>query len=90
MTAPGRPRKSDARVGRTFKFPPALIERYEVEAAKRGMTRTAFVERAIEAAIGSPAGRAVAPRAVPRERPVAPVVDPGVARAAAFRAAGRR
>jgi hypothetical protein len=89
VTAPGRPRKSDARVGRTFKFPPALIERYEVEAAKRGMNKTAFVERAIEAALGS-SGRAVGPRAVPRERPAAPVVDPGVARAAAFRAAGKR
>jgi hypothetical protein len=81
--------KWEPRVPRTYKFPPALIARYEARAAHLGVTKTQFIERAIEAALGS-SGRAVGPRAVPRERPVAPAVDPGVARAAAFRAAGKR
>lgn len=85
------------RVARTFKFPPDLIERYEAQAAKLGMNRTAFVERAIEAALGGPvadegpvvaAARAVggAEAAPTAPRPSAVPVN----RADAFRAARRR
>lgn len=88
VAEPGRPRKANARVGRTYKFPPELIERYEARAAKLGITRTQFIERAIEAALGGASASPVLRPAAPRE--VKPMVDPGVARAAAFRAAHRR
>lgn len=40
-------------MGRTFKLPPELIGRYEARAKSLGVTYTAFVERALEAACGS-------------------------------------
>lgn len=86
MSAAGRPRKDDARVGRTFKFPPDLIARYEARAAKLGVTKTLFIERAIEAALGGAERPVAAPAPVQPAKPA----DPGVARAAAFRAIHRR
>lgn len=53
--------KKPVRVPRTFRLPPDLIERYTAHAAKLGMEKTAFVERALEAALGGDT-RARAPR----------------------------
>jgi hypothetical protein len=84
------PVKKPARVARTFRLPPELIVRLEERAARLGMDRTAFVERALEAALGgsTPAGVRQAGGAETRApaSPRAPV-DPGVARAEAFRRA---
>lgn len=86
-----RPRLEAPRKAVTVKLPPALLDQVAARAAKLGCTKTAFYERALEAALGG----AVAP--AQGEDGVAPVkglverrMDPGEARAAAFRAARAR
>lgn len=79
----------------TLKLPPDLIERVAVRAKRLGMTKTAFHERALEAALGgagpkAPRVAAGRPVADPPAPPRAPVLDPAVDRAAAFRAAQAR
>lgn len=71
------------------KLPPALIARMEERCGRSGMSKTEFVERALEAALGSSAGRGGVRAAVPSTGAsvaATRAVDPGVARADAFRA----
>lgn len=87
-------KKDNPRVARTYKLPPDLIKRLEERCAALGIDRTAFVERALEAALGAagaPRGGqgTVAPRR-PAGAVPAPAVDPVLDRAAAFRAAQAR
>lgn len=105
MEADAAREKKPVRVPRTFRLPPDLIERYTAQAAKLGMEKTTFVERALEAALGGSSARAVprpahspaadvpaSPRApvAPRAAAGAPEAsDPVVSRADAFRAATR-
>lgn len=83
---PARLPDGERRLARTFKLPPALIARYEERAKTLGMDRTAFVEAALEAALGArqpsvPGVSAPSPRA-----PLPGAVD----RADLFRAAQAR
>jgi len=94
---------SDARVAKSFRLPADLIARYEARAKMLGCNNTEFLCRALEAALGGgprPRARPVPPVPGPRPSdaettspppasPRAPV-DPGVARAAAFRARTQR
>ena len=77
-----------AKKGMTVKLPPDLIAEAQAHAKKLGMTYTAFHEAAIRAALGGSIGQVAVPRPAGRA-PVAVVVDPAQARAAAFRARGR-
>lgn len=94
MSAPaGRPRKENARKARTYKLPPALIARMEERCRKLGMERTAFVERAIEAALGGSTSAASARLEAGHRAPAsppAPAPDPGALRAEQFRQAAMR
>lgn len=93
--ASGRPRKEDARVARTYKLPPALVAAVEARAAVLGMSRTAFVQRALEAALGAQTGsgapRVLSSSRTPAGAPVEPrALAPGELRAQQFRRAAAR
>lgn len=75
----------ERRLARTFKLSPGLIGRYEERAKTLGMTYTAFVEAALEAALGA---RQPSVPAVPAPSPRTPL--PAVDRADLFRAAQAR
>lgn len=75
----------ERRVPVQFKLTPALIGRYKERAKTLGMTYTAFVEAALEAALGAQQP-SVPGSPAPPPRPPLPAVD----RADLFRAAQAR
>ena len=92
----GAPKKENPRIPRTYKLPPALLERMKREHKRRGCKDvTQLVERALwaylEAAVPLPGPEpSPAPAEPPEARANAPVADPLQVRTAAFRQATRR
>lgn len=76
----------------TYRLPPELLERLESRARALGCSKTAFVQRALEAALGAPAVRAPVGAPVVSAESLVPVVAavPVLSRTEAFRRASQR